>query len=81
MSSKKKVMYNAQYSTVADQLVIARNQMKALRAKVQMARAMAKSANVTRKFGETDAHKKNLTLLKRFRHVIGEDVHKAHVQE
>jgi hypothetical protein len=74
-------MYNAQYSTVADQLVIARNQMKALRAKVQMARAMAKSANVTRKFGETDAHKKNLTLLKRFRHVIGEDVHKAHVQE
>jgi len=72
---------NVQHSTVADQLVIARNQKKALWAKVHMAKAMAESANVTRKLGEIDAHEKNLTLLERFRHVLGEDMYKARVQE
>ena len=38
-----------------------------------MAKAMAESANVTRKLGEIDAHEKNLTLMETFRHVFGED--------
>ena len=46
-----------------------------------MAKAMAESACVTRKLGEIDAHEKNLTLLERFRHVLGEEVYKARVQE
>ncbi len=42
---------------------------------------MAESANVTRRLGEIDAHERNLALLERFRHVLGDEVYKARVQE
>ncbi len=81
---KQEQQGNVPQHSGADKVLMTQNQKKALRAKVHMAKAMAESANVTtgRKLGEIDTHEKNLKhLLEKFRHVLGEDVHKARVQE
>ena len=72
---------NVQPSASDKVLTIAQNQKKALWAKVVMAKAMAESANVTRKLGEIDAHERNLNLLEKYRPVIGDEVYHAHVLE
>lgn len=76
------MMIKQEQGNAVDNILIAQNQKKALWAKVVMAKAMAESANVTRKLGEIDAHKRNLNLLERYRHdVIGENVYNARVLE
>lgn len=78
----KQMMIKQEQGNAVDNILIAQNQKKALWAKVVMAKAMAESANVTRKLGEIDAHKRNLNLLERYRHdVIGENVYNARVLE